>query len=350
MRFVNPEEEGAVRLRERFGAGGSRLHYPRFACQFQAAVGPSPGPLGNRFLALSVTWDVPRQHKNPSILSNMSNRPNLNFRWLKYTLLLLLFVGIWMAWDVGKMALRLRRQREAVATIRSSGGGVSYGYEKGHLPPPEPYWLQGLLRPDVVHPVAKASLHGPNGTDAVVEAINGLPEIRSVSLIKTQVTDAGLKHLKALTQLQELYIDEAPITGVGLESLDRLTHLTWLWLDRVPIADEGLKYLGGLTNLASLCLSGTQVRGVGLEHLSGLTQLRTLDLSNTPVNDTGLAQIEALTSLRQIRLENTQITDAGLAHLAALRQLEVLSLRGTKVTWEGLKKLKAALPGLIIGN
>ena len=41
-------------------------------------------------------------------------------------------------------------------------------------------------------------------TDAGLEHLKGLTQLRELNLNDTQVTDAGLEHLKGLTQLQSV--------------------------------------------------------------------------------------------------------------------------------------------------
>ena len=50
-------------------------------------------------------------------------------------------------------------------------------------------------------------------TDAGLEHLKGLTQLRVLNLANTKVTDAGLEHLKGLTQLRMLYLDEYPSDG-----------------------------------------------------------------------------------------------------------------------------------------
>ena len=89
-----------------------------------------------------------------------------------------------------------------------------------------------------------------------------------VYLAKTKVTDAGLEHLKGLKQLRALYLWD--------------THIT----------DAGLKHLKGFKQLQALYLNSTQVTDAGLEHLKGLKQLTILDLGHTQVTDAGVKDLQ----------------------------------------------------------
>ena len=116
------------------------------------------------------------------------------------------------------------------------------------------------------------------------------PVIR-VFLATGHVTDADLEHLKGLTQLRELYLEGAKVTDAGLEHLERLTQLQVLDLSGTAVTDAGLEHLRGLTQLEVLDLSDTGVTDAALDHFKGLTQLRELDLWRTEVTDAGATDL-----------------------------------------------------------
>ncbi len=88
-----------------------------------------------------------------------------------------------------------------------------------------------------------------------------------VNLSGTQVTDAGLEHLKGLTNLRRLYLSGTKVTDAGLEHLKGLTNLEHLSLSSTKVTDAGLEHLKGLTKLRALALKGTQVTNVGVKKL-----------------------------------------------------------------------------------
>ncbi len=124
--------------------------------------------------------------------------------------------------------------------------------------------------------------------------------VRTIDLCDTQITDAGLEHLEELTDLKWLDLSGTQVTDAGLEHLKGLTNL------------EGLHRLEGLTKLWELHLEGTRVTDAGLAHLKGLRRLRFLWLRGTQVTDAGLEHLQGLTSLERLHLNNTQVTDEGV--------------------------------------
>ena len=112
--------------------------------------------------------------------------------------------------------------------------------------------------------------------DAVVDAIKELGgavkidkngAVVNVDLTGTKVTNAGLEHLKGLTNLRVLGL---LYTQTG---------------------DSGLVHLKHLTNLRLLTL-GTKVTDAGLVHLMGLTKLEELYSSSPKVTDAGITTLQ----------------------------------------------------------
>ena len=72
---------------------------------------------------------------------------------------------------------------------------------------------------------------------------------------RAEVGDGTLRHLEGLTQLRALTMD---YSGVG---------------------DAGLQHLEGLTQLRDFLLGFTQISDAGLVHLKGLTRLEVLEVT-----------------------------------------------------------------------
>jgi len=114
------------------------------------------------------------------------------------------------------------------------------------------------------------------------------------------------------------------------------------------IGDAGLVHVASLTNLEFLVLRHTKITDAGLEHLKVLTNLVSLRLNSTRISDKGLKALVGLSNLTGLDLSQTKVTDAGLVYLEQIPTLLFVDLAGTKVTPTGVKRLKAALPGMLI--
>jgi Leucine-rich repeat (LRR) protein len=191
--------------------------------------------------------------------------PRPKLRWYQFRLrTLLIFVTLFAipcSWVAVKKEQK-RREREAATEIEKLGGKVAWSRPWG------PRSSQRLLGDDLFGSVTIVVLDG------------------------TQVTDAGLEHLKGLGQLRQLEFRSTQVTDAGLEHLQGLKQLQWLALDETKVTDAGLEHLQGLGQLRELQLNGTQVTDAGLEHLKGLGQLQTLRLTGTHVTDAGVGKLQ----------------------------------------------------------
>ena len=159
-----------------------------------------------------------------------------------------------------------------------------------------------------------------------------------------EVTDADMEHLKGMTNLRKLDLKFTDVTDAGLVHLKGLTKLQTLNLYGTKITDAGLEHLKGLTGLQTLNLGGTKITDAGMVHLKGL-QLTSLVIPNDAKTDLGLKHyLAALETHTRISLENWRITDAGLVHLKGLTKLKTLYLNDTQVTDPGVAELQKALP------
>ncbi len=102
----------------------------------------------------------------------------------------------------------------------------------------------------------------PDG--AVVEISFGLGSSQGGT-----ATDALLEHLKGMNQLRTLYLPATAVTDAGLEHLTGLDKLQTLDLSFTVVSDAGLKHLAGLLQLQALNLTGTKVTDPGVKKLQG---------------------------------------------------------------------------------
>jgi len=168
-----------------------------------------------------------------------------------------------------------RRQAEAIAAIQNSGGFANYDwqvddvecYQVTNPEPPAPRWLRNTLGDDFFSTVVDVEYGDTNITDAAIEHLKELTQVRKLNLFNTNITDAGLESITVLARLRELYIPGTKITDAGLEHLKELPQLRNLYLDATKITDVGLEQLEGIAQLRELYLSGTDITDVGVEKL-----------------------------------------------------------------------------------
>jgi hypothetical protein len=131
-----------------------------------------------------------------------------------------------------------KRQQEIALEIMRHGGTAHFG--------------------DIFVPVSFVGFR-PNGTDDDrLKLLDRLSQIESVQLEGSNVTDAVLEHLRGLHQLKTVLLGGC-----------------------TQVTDAGLDRLSGLSQLRELDLSDTQVTVAGIAHLSGLTKLRRINVRGT---------------------------------------------------------------------
>jgi hypothetical protein len=132
--------------------------------------------------------------------------PKPKLRWFQYSLRTLLVLVTLCAFACSWLAVKLKQakqQREAVEQIVKLGGEVEYDWQfdekwtfATNAKMPTPQWLRSQLGDDLFQSVIVVEVYGTEVTDAVLEHLKGLSQLRWLFLDGTQVTDAGVKKLQ----------------------------------------------------------------------------------------------------------------------------------------------------------
>ena len=145
------------------------------------------------------------------------------------------------------LAVKITRQREAVAAIKKVGGDVIFGWQVDdsgywypNKEPTRPAWLRNLLGDE--HPSdVMVLLNGITDTD--LQPLRSLNHLKALTIRSYQFTDAGLEILEGMNQVEELDLQETHITDAGLEPLKGLSQLKELDLSETLVTDEGVENL-----------------------------------------------------------------------------------------------------------
>ena len=145
--------------------------------------------------------------------------------------------------------------------------------------------------------------------------------------------DKALLVLQNTVGLRKLNLDNSPITDAGLQSLGPMPELRDLSLTRTLITNDAIVMIvRQFPSLESLRLDRTAITDQSLSGLKSLTSLRQLSLFRTRTSDVGCAELANITSLKSLSMDQTLITDAALKPLGTLPQLEALSVWKTSVS------------------
>ena len=108
-------------------------------------------------------------------------------------------------------------------------------------------------------------------SNSKIKSVDELPEesfyLHRIDLnqVEPPVTDADLEHLTQVDELKYLGLHSARITDKGLDHLLKVPSLQELELSYTEIGDDGLDKLRGLPNLVKLYLFGTNVSAEAVE-------------------------------------------------------------------------------------
>src|SRR5262249_23705489 len=136
------------------------------------------------------------------------------------------------------------------------------------------------------------------------------------------ITDAGLDKLADLPELRQLSVDSRLITDAGIGHLKRLPKLEHISLRATRLSDESLRHLAEIKTLTRIDLHGSGEPGYspgrlyttdGVERLKALPKLRTLWL--TLVELDSFRGLKELTQLRELTLAMTSIRDEDIEAL-----------------------------------
>jgi N-acyl-D-aspartate/D-glutamate deacylase/Leucine-rich repeat (LRR) protein len=200
--------------------------------------------------------------------------------------------------------------------------------------------LEGI---DRLAKLESLSLAGCGVHDDDAAKLAALPALRELDLSYTEITDAGVKRLPAVESLD---LNATEIGDAGLEAIAAMMpNLKHLRVNYGRFTDQGVKALGSLRNLESLEVARSRMTDESMEAIAALPKLRGLNLDYTSVSDIGLAVLaKAQPQLEWLRLDTANITDAAVDSLASLKTLKDLNLYHTLVTEKAFDALKLALP------
>jgi hypothetical protein len=136
----------------------------------------------------------------------------------------------------------------------------------------------------------------PGAMNSSLACLTSLPALESLTIFSPRVTDDGLLYVGQIKTLRYLHLYHVfapmPVTDAGLEHLMGLKELRSLRLGIDKITDRGLACLSGLERLEALEIgSRSAITDTGLQTVSRLSQLKELSLPSLSVTKKGVAEL-----------------------------------------------------------
>jgi Leucine-rich repeat (LRR) protein len=171
--------------------------------------------------------------------------------------------------------------------------------------------------------------------EQLVKAMGDLPReyfhLTRASLAGVRQPFYPLRDLAALTdpefdQFRELDLSGTAITEAHLEGLESLPDLRRLVLDGTPVRDPWLIHLKTLPRMTQLSVGCPTLTDLGASVVGQLKGLERLSMASSAINDIGLEPLKGLKGLQELNLSGTKVTDGGIADLQkALPKCRILS-------------------------
>lgn len=198
--------------------------------------------------------------------------------------------------------------------IENSGPLTSEG-----LPP-----LGALKRMDSL------KITGALAHDQTMQTIGKFSQLARLVIRGGNASDAGVQHLAGLENLKEFNFSNDKITGATLGALKNCKKLELIYMFNCP-------KLADFSSLAELRDIGT---------------LKRVDFTFSKLNDAAARELVRIPSITQAGVGSTLLTDEGLKEFSRLPKLEFLDLSGSKVTPAAIPTLARfkTLNSMIVGT
>jgi len=218
-------------------------------------------------------------------------------RWLRFSLASLLIVTTVLCIALAVLFNRVRRQRSAVEAFRAAGGKVDYDYsfEFGsgvREPPPGSTWLRPIVGDEMFQRPAFVWLRGERITDALlIEHLGGVWPTEFLSIASPRATDAAMDEVAALRELKTLYINCPEITDAGFQKLNRLKKLTTLSITSQRMTDAAMTDLASLPEVSLLELHCPLLTPAGVRKLQGMGNIASVMSLRDPANKSAATEL-----------------------------------------------------------
>ncbi len=155
-----------------------------------------------------------------------------------------------------------------------------------------------------------------------------------------KICDRALVYVSGMPNLKALTLDRSDVTDDGLAKLKNLPRLAAINCFFTAINGSCFKKLASLPALTTLGLRNCKIDQKNLIDLSKIAKLKNLSLDNTRLDQSGAKGLGLCTDLVSLSVHgNRHFDDQCIKYLNSLKKLEFLDLRDTAVTVKGISAL-----------
>lgn len=173
-------------------------------------------------------------------------------------------------------------------------------------------------------------------------ALHKLSDLQDIELDDSTFGRSGLKYLSALKQLRSVSLVNTNLSEASCRDLANLGSLTSLRIGKNPeVDDSSVSHLRALSQLQYLDLRATKITKRCLPPLKNMHNLLALDLSYTALDDSCIPTLASM-KLANLNLSGTNVTDDGAHQLNECKGLKRLLLEDTDVSDDMVSNLKLA--------
>lgn len=184
--------------------------------------------------------------------------------------------------------------------------------------------------------------------DLGMATIGKLENLAYLDMSGTDITDGGAVQVARLKNMQVLNLSFLQITGKTIEAVATLPRLTRLFTCNTQMGDGIAPALARMKMMRKLSVVSAGLTDKAMPEIAKLMSLEELQLSRNNITDKSIDQILKLKKLERLNLADTRVTINGLLRLKALPRLKCLLFRLTDFQEDDLKRLKTALPKVIL--
>ncbi len=154
------------------------------------------------------------------------------------------------------------------------------------------------------------------------------PDVENVDLSNAVVDAKLMSAISQFSAIERLTLDGAKLRPEDYALIGKLPQLRSLSLSRTNVTDTNMSRLS--PGLTSLSLNGTSVTDKSMPQLAAMAGLASLDITDTEITPAGLWQLKPLQSLKKLWVDDSCITAESVESLRLMepQAVEVAVLEG----------------------